>query len=214
MAQSSFKGSVKVTDRDLGYEALLKRTLFGDSSISVGVLAAEGESKHDVRAIVKAAVNEKKKIAVEKLSVGLKALSGGFVSKSDLVTGKQQKDRIKAAKEGAKSKALTVLEIATIHEFGLGHNPERSFIRAWFDEKKDENELLMKKVAEQYLAGKITREQGLDLLGVRFVGSIQKRIRDRIEPPLASSTEKRKGSSVPLIDTGQLRSSITFKVNK
>jgi hypothetical protein len=214
VVQSSFKGDVKVTDRDLGYEALLKRTLFGDGSISVGILANEGASKHDVRAIAKAAANEKKKIAVEKLAVGLKALSGGFVSKSELVTGKQQKERINAAKGSAKSKALTVLEIATIHEFGLGHNPERSFIRAWFDEKKDENELLIKKIAEQYLAGKITREQGLDLLGVRFVASVQKRIRDRIEPPLAKSTEDRKGSSVPLIDTGQLRSSITFKVNK
>ena len=32
--------------------------------------------------------------------------------------------------------ALSVLDVATIHEFGLGHNPERSFVRAFADENE------------------------------------------------------------------------------
>lgn len=119
------------------------------------------------------------------------------------------------ADEGSKKHAksdLTVLEIATIHEFGLGNNPERSFIRAWFDENKEQNEELLFRLAEQVIAGKLTREQAMNQAGLRFVAGIQKRITDRIPPPLKQATIMRKGSTVPLVDTGQLKSSITYKL--
>jgi hypothetical protein len=43
---------------------------------------------------------------------------------------------------------------------------------------------------------------------------MQQRIADRIDPPNAASTIKRKGSSVPLIDEGILRTSILGQVER
>ena len=60
----------------------------------------------------------------------------------------------------------------------------------------------------------LTPEQLADLLGQKYVGQIQARISAGIPPPLAESTIARKGSSVPLIDTGQLRSAVTYEVRR
>lgn len=108
--------------------------------------------------------------------------------------------------------ALSVAEIATIHEFGTGKIPQRSFIRAWADESKASNAQTLKAVAEGIVQGKFTLAQGLDRMGLRFVGEIQARIAKGIPPELAPETIARKGSSKPLINTGQLRSSIRHKV--
>ncbi len=120
------------------------------------------------------------------------------------------------AKEGAESSStnpkLTVYEIATFNEFGLGV-PERSFIRGYVDDKEQAIRDDIKKLALLVVQGKKTTEEALDLLGLKVVGGMQKRISDGILPANAPSTIARKGSSKPLIDTGQLRSSITHRVN-
>lgn len=121
------------------------------------------------------------------------------------------------------SKVPTVVEIAAIHEFGLGV-PERSFVRAYIDENEGRIRqmllALMRGAIERALtqgrAGKIddTARRGvLSKLGMKMVGEIQQRISRGIAPALAESTIARKGSSTPLIDTGQLRSSITFAID-
>lgn len=106
---------------------------------------------------------------------------------------------------------LTVTEVATIHEYGLGV-PERSFIRGWADETRTENEDNLRKIAEAVVKGKFDLRTGLERYGLRCVGSVQRRISGNIPPPLAQVTIDRKGSSVALIDTGQLRSSIRHQV--
>lgn len=118
----------------------------------------------------------------------------------------------KARQEQATANALTILDVGTIHEFGLGHNPQRSFIRGWADENEAKNQKTIRTMMRSVAQGKRTLEDAAAILGLRFVGDIQRRMRDRIPPPLSSETVKRKGSDVPLIDTGQLRSSIQFKV--
>lgn len=109
---------------------------------------------------------------------------------------------------------LTVLDIGTIHEYGLGHNPERSFIRAWADENKTENEQSLKRIGEAVVKGTFSAEHGLNRTGLLFVGEIQERIVAGIAPPLDPRTIARKGSSTPLIHTGQLKSSIRHKVSR
>jgi hypothetical protein len=106
---------------------------------------------------------------------------------------------------------LTVAELAAIHEFGLGV-PERSFIRGWYDENIDQIRELIKKQLARVARGEVSEVNAWKQLGALFVAQIQKRIVERIPPPLAESTIKAKGSDVPLVDTGQLKSSITFKV--
>lgn len=108
--------------------------------------------------------------------------------------------------------ALSVLDVATIHEFGLGNNPERSFVRAYADEHSDEVKAKEKELIAGAVKGKRTAEDVLELLGLWIVGKMQERIRGGIAPPNDPVTEDRKGSTTPLIDTGQLVSSITHKV--
>ncbi len=112
-----------------------------------------------------------------------------------------------------KYSTMSVVEIATIHEFGNEHCPERSFLRAWFDENESKCRAAVVAMLEAVLAGKYTKDQALQLLGQRFVGEIQKRIANGIPPPNAPSTIAQKGSDKPLIDTGQLRSAITYAID-
>ena len=119
------------------------------------------------------------------------------------------------AKGGSKDEPLTILEVAIINEFGSEdgkHPPARSFIRAWFDGARGDIQERLNKEMLGVVAGKRTKEQALDRVGLWAVGEIQKRIAAGIDPANADSTIARKGSSTPLIDTGQLRSSISYKV--
>jgi hypothetical protein len=109
---------------------------------------------------------------------------------------------------------VTVAMVAEWMEFGTPSIPARSWLRAWVDENQD---AIQKRAGEEMkavIAGKRTREQACARLGIWAVGKIQERIARGIAPELAQSTIDRKGSSTPLIDTGQLRSSITSRVGR
>lgn len=128
---------------------------------------------------------------------------------------KKARTREKVAKRAAGAEGASppksLLEVAIIHEFGAGHVPARSFIRATVDEKKTEIQALQVAVAKRVLTGELTRDQALGQIGAKVAAWVQQRIRDGIAPPLAASTLKRKkNKSTPLILTGQLRSSVTW----
>jgi hypothetical protein len=118
----------------------------------------------------------------------------------------------KASAAKTEGKGLTVVEVASFHEFGLGV-PKRSFIAGYVDENEADLRKRMRKAGELVAKGSHTLEQALELFGLYVVGGMQDRISDNIPPALAESTKKRKGSSVALINTGQLRSSITHEVD-
>lgn len=103
----------------------------------------------------------------------------------------------------------TVGEIAGRHELGIGV-PERSWLRAWVDENNPMIQDDLRAAMRAVLLGRLTREQAVEILGVKYVGLIQTRIANGILPPNAPSTIARKESSTPLIDTGQMRSAITY----
>jgi phage gpG-like protein len=118
--------------------------------------------------------------------------------------------------------ALTVAQIATVHEFGKRIRqpkmnrtiviPERSFLRATVDEYRDAIARRQVLLTQGYVLGKFDLHGAMDLLGMYVVGLVKQRIANGIAPPNRPSTIRRKGSSKPLIDTGQLRNSITHKV--
>lgn len=114
------------------------------------------------------------------------------------------------AEEGAEThtgEGITMAELGEIHEFGLGV-PQRSFIGGWADENEDLHKAQLKAMAQAVVKGTVeSAEQGLERLGVLFVAQVQKRMSDGIEPPSLVD-----GRVIRLIDTGQLRSSITFRV--
>lgn len=106
---------------------------------------------------------------------------------------------------------VTVLDVALWNEFGLGV-PERSFLRAWVDENASQNREKLRKAMLLVVRGERTLEQALDLIGLSMQGGLQQKIAAGVPPPNAPETVARKGSSTPLIDTGQLRQSVTFLV--
>lgn len=108
----------------------------------------------------------------------------------------------------------TVADIASKHEFGIDV-PQRSFIRDWFDQNIHENKKLLD-IIPRLIAKGFSIQQSSDQIGLKMVGSIQERISSGIPPELSQITIDLKGSSTPLINTGQLRSSITYiaKVRK
>lgn len=120
----------------------------------------------------------------------------------------------------AESPGLTVLDVAIFNEFGTKNAdgtvriPERSFIRAWADSNAKEAADLLRRLVAQSIKGKITEDQALNRFGLWAQGQIQLRIANGIPPPNAQSTIDRKGSDKPLIDTGQLRSSISYEIRK
>lgn len=118
--------------------------------------------------------------------------------------GEQHKD----PHTGETTGDLTVGLVSAFHEFGLGV-PERSWLRGWVDANKTFINDLLRRGARQIILGK-DPDQIAGAIGVAFVASIQQRIVAGIAPPLDAATVKAKGSSTPLIDTGQLKSAITF----
>ncbi len=115
---------------------------------------------------------------------------------------------------------MTVAELATTHEFGAVVRsktgttiviPQRSFIRAAIDEHAGKLQRTATAVGRGVLLGKFMVSQALERLGEQATGIMKQRIADGLAPPNSPVTIARKGSSKPLIDSGQLRASITHK---
>lgn len=113
---------------------------------------------------------------------------------------------------------LTMATLAAIHEYGVETEqvsiPERSFLRSWYDERKVDVEKAIFATSLTLLTGGEDERKALERLAHGFAGEVQTKIRDGIPPALAQSTIDAKGSSKPLIDTGQLRQSIRGKVHR
>lgn len=106
---------------------------------------------------------------------------------------------------------ITIGELAAVHEFGLGDVPERSFIRAGFDELQAD----IRAIAVEQMTGPGGMVVGAELTAVKAAAMFQNRISDGLSPDLAESTKRRRkgpGPYTPLIDTGVLKSSIAGDV--
>ncbi len=109
---------------------------------------------------------------------------------------------------------ITVAGIGFAHEFGTAVLPERSFMRSTIQSKKKDIILLQKKLLKQIVNGSMKVEAGLGLLGEFMADAITQKIVSIQTPPNTPETIAAKGSSNPLIDTGQLKNSITYSVNR
>lgn len=90
--------------------------------------------------------------------------------------------------------------------------PERSFIRTGHDTYVDEVMNKADKLLGQVVNGKMSEEQLLNFVGLTLTTKIKKYARDLSNPPNSSMTVKEKGSSNPLVNTGNMIEGITFEV--
>lgn len=115
---------------------------------------------------------------------------------------------------GSYEDGAPIAVIAAVHEFGSadGTIPERSFLRVPLRQNAEDFKSVWRAQISKVVEGELSMHQVMSQLGARAVAVSQEAISEGIAPGNAESTVKRKGSSKPLIDTGQLRQSITFIV--
>ena len=106
----------------------------------------------------------------------------------------------------------TIIEVGAVHEFGLGKVPQRSFLRVPLKENNNKISTFIAKEWSLVFDGKTTTEKALNKVGMFARNISVGSFRDNNWAPLHQMTEDRKGSSTPLIDTGNLRQSITWVV--
>lgn len=89
--------------------------------------------------------------------------------------------------------------------------PERSFLRSGHDKNADRILKQTERAICLVIDGKMTVDDMLDLYGQQMATAIKTYMRDLRTPPNHPYTIEQKGSSNPLIDTGDLLESITYK---
>ena len=110
------------------------------------------------------------------------------------------------------SGGMTIAQIGALHEFGQGHNPERSFLRAWAD--SDEPSWLGR-LKETLFRALLGDGRWVDDFGKYAVEGVRARIRLGIPPPLKHATVKRKkNGSTPLIESEQLLKGIVYEADR
>jgi len=122
----------------------------------------------------------------------------------------------KNARTQAGAVGLSNAELASIHEYGLGHVPARPFIRPPFVANKASYLDILRNA---YGAAMKSNDpsgfrRALALIGMKMTADIKNYVTQGagVPPPLAASTVARKGSSRPLVDTGQLINSVSYEV--
>ena len=196
----------RVVDIDHGWrewEKRVKRVSLGGVTVKVGIIGANASRVHAPQQTL----DKKTESFLQKED------AGGNADAALQLQSLRDSDAQKRIKHLFKP-GPTMAELGEIFEFGLGNNPERSWLRGYMTDNRDKLLARVKIVAKKVLAGEMTAEAGMNLLGLYAVGGIKKRIQASIPPPLSASTLKKKGptKTTPLIDSGQWIGSISHEV--
>lgn len=123
------------------------------------------------------------------------ALPRGY-TKVGLQTGDQHTDP-----EGAQTSQA---QIGAYHEFGTESIPRRPFMSATLEAKRRDLHDFKQRLLTNVFQGSLGVRQALGLLGQRHEDQVKAAIRKGPWEPNAPATIAAKGSSRPLIDTGQM----------
>ncbi len=124
---------------------------------------------------------------------------------------------------GQKEATEEIVEIATIHEFGTRETVDadgishqrivaRSYIRSTMKERRAELQPIVTKAVRLMTSRKLAVHAGLSLIGAYLANAIKTKIVNGPFTPLKPATIARKGSDKPLIDTAQMKNSVTFVI--
>lgn len=118
---------------------------------------------------------------------------------------------------GTYGDGTSALDVGTFHEYGAGSIPQRSFVRAPFVIKAKQIRARIRAEFERILTQGATAETSLGRIGIE-AQNIAKGAFTTLGygtwPDIKQATKDAKGSDQALIDTGILRGSIHFRVNK
>lgn len=142
----------------------------------------------------------RKAIKEAQKAVGVKSVEVGFFS------------------DARYSDGTPVTNVAAWNEFGTRTRngqvdiPSRPFYRNSFDELEDNARATLKEAVDP--ATMVVSPDLAEVIGLQSQEIVKSSIVRLRVPPNAPSTIRAKGSSNPLIDTGFMRNSVTYKVNK
>lgn len=95
-----------------------------------------------------------------------------------------------------------------------GPVPERPFMRLGVKKTKNEMKSHVKPAARSILTGRSTMRQALSKLGVMGQRDIRDSIVELSSPPNSPVTIALKGSSNPLVDTGEMGKNVSWKIEE
>lgn len=113
--------------------------------------------------------------------------------------------------EGGDGDATTAQIAAWLHD-GTSTIVARPFLSTPLDGRRKEVQEIVARVLRGFTAEKISSQQALALLGMWGRNEVLQFINNRAYAPNAPATIARKGSSTPLVNFGQLKSSISYVV--
>lgn len=122
---------------------------------------------------------------------------------------------VPASKNAPREGGINMAGLAAVHEFGAPSKgiPERSFLRSAIIESQGQISDLVAQGIRSYLnQGKQVDLMFYDRIGLFASNLVKDKIAKGPFKPLKDATIKRKGSSLPLVDTGALRQSISWEV--
>ena len=90
--------------------------------------------------------------------------------------------------------------------------PERAFLRNGFDDCKDDVIAKAEAVLGDVIGGTMSANQLFEMIGLLMKARIQDYARDLDTPPNHPYTISKKGSSNPLVSTGDMIGAISYKV--
>lgn len=115
--------------------------------------------------------------------------------------------------EATEDDGTDICDIAAWNELGTENIPSRPFLRMSVDENVDKINNFLQSQKAALLSGK-DAEQVLKEIGLFQKDLIQEKITEGSFTPNADVTIERKGSSKPLIDTGRMRQSVNYVIQK
>jgi hypothetical protein len=106
-----------------------------------------------------------------------------------------------------------VVDVAVGNEYGTDNVPARPFIALSSGDITNQCAPILEQSAAALNNNNTQQyDQLLDAAGSVAAGIVKQQITDLRSPPNAQSTIERKGSSNPLIDTGLMRQTVTYKI--
>ena len=106
-----------------------------------------------------------------------------------------------------------VCDVAAWNELGTVNMPSRPFLRKSVDENEGKINSFLQSKKKDLVRG-VSAEQVLKEIGIFQKDLIQEKITEGSFAPNAESTVRQKGSSKPLIDSGRMRQSVNYVIQK
>lgn len=110
------------------------------------------------------------------------------------------------------SSGASLADVARWNHWGTATIPSRPFLYVALNGEAQPVQEICKRVAKAVIEGKLEIEQAAQLLGIWGVKEVQRIIALSLEPPNRPATIARKGSDTTLVDTGQLRQNISYRI--